>query len=182
MFGIDTRSHGFFTSERIIGEINADFLDPETAKDGSKSLISTSRDRLLEDSPTVKAVEAWARKFLDKVIQGIDAKVQIRRTDDILNRAGLRERLDRMPLHVRGTATRVVEAAILKLRNTDDTEAAELVDWILRYYESNVLRELMRAIIAADVADALSFCIVHPDGLPIPTGGARRTTTGTVVR
>jgi hypothetical protein len=154
LFGIDTHSHGFFTSERIVGEINADFLDPESAKDGSKSLISTSRDRLLEDSPTVRAVETWARNFLDAIIQGIDTKEQARRTSEILNRPGLRERLDRMPPHVRGTATKVVAAAIRKLRNTDDEEAAELIDWILRYYESSVLRELMRAIIAADVSDA----------------------------
>jgi hypothetical protein len=154
LFGIDTYSHGFFTSERIVGEISADFLDPETAKDGSKSLISTSRDRLLEDSPTVRSVEAWARDFLDKVIQGIDVKEQTRRTNDILSRPGLRERVDRMPPHVRGTAKKVVAAVIGKLRNTSDEEAAELIDWILRYYESSVLRELMRAIIAADVSDA----------------------------
>jgi Histidine kinase-, DNA gyrase B-, and HSP90-like ATPase len=154
LFGIDTHSHGFFTSERIVGEVNANFLDPEATSDGSKSLISTSRDRLLEDSQTVKAVEAWARDFLDKVIQGIDAAEQTRRTTYILNRPGLRERLERMPPHVRSTATKVVVAAIRKLRNTDDEEAAELIDWILRYYESNVLRELTRAIIAADVSDA----------------------------
>jgi hypothetical protein len=154
LFGIDTQSHGFFTSERIVGEINADFLDPENAPNGGKSLISTSRDRLLEDSPVVKAVESWARSFLDKVIQGIDAKEKKRRTDDILRRPALRARLDRMPAHVRGTATRVIETVIGKLRNTTDEEAADLIEWILRYYESSMLRELVNAIIAADSADA----------------------------
>jgi hypothetical protein len=153
LFGIDTHSHGFFTSERIIGEINADFLDPETATDGSKSLISTSRDRLLEDSPSVRAVEAWARSFLDKVIQGIDSKEHGRRTKEILARPALHDRLERMPPHVRSTVMKVVEGVIKKLRNTTDEEAAELIEWILRYYESNVLRELMRAIIAAEVTD-----------------------------
>lgn len=154
LFGIDTQSHGFFTSERIVGEINADFLDPETAPNGAKSLISTSRDRLLEDSPVVKGVESWARSFLDKVIQGIDAKEKKRRTDDILGRPALRARLDRMPAHVRGTATRVIETVIGKLRNTTDEEAADLIEWILRYYESSMLRELVNAIITADSADA----------------------------
>jgi len=154
LFGIDTHSHGFFTSERIVGEINADFLDPETAADGSKSLISTSRDRLLEDSPSVRAVEVWARGFLDKVIQGIDSKEQSQRTKEILARPALHDRLERMPPHVRGTAMKVVEGVIRKLRNTTDEEAAELIEWILRYYESSILRELMRAIISADVTDA----------------------------
>jgi hypothetical protein len=154
LFGIDTHSHGFFTSERIVGEINADFLDPESATDGSKSLISTSRDRLLEDSPVVKAVESWAKSFLDKIIGGIDTKEQGGRIKHILERPGLHGRLDRMPAHVRGTAIKVVEGVIRKLRNTTDEEAAELIEWILRYYESNILRELMRAIITADVKDA----------------------------
>ncbi len=160
LFGIDTQSHGFFTSERIVGEINADFLDPESAPNGTKSLISTSRDRLLEDSPIVIAVESWARDFLDKVIQGIDAKEKKRRADDILQRPALRARLDRMPAHVRGTATRVIETVIGKLRNTTDEEAAELIEWILRYYESSMLRELVNAIISADSADATKLAVL----------------------
>jgi hypothetical protein len=59
-----------------------------------------------------------------------------------------------MPAHVRATATSVVRALIIKLRNVEEQEAEELIEWVLRYYESNVLRELMRAIIAADLTDA----------------------------
>ena len=43
LFGLDTRSHGFFTSEKIVGEINAEFLDPEKADGERHDLIKTSR-------------------------------------------------------------------------------------------------------------------------------------------
>jgi hypothetical protein len=59
-----------------------------------------------------------------------------------------------MPPHVRGTATKLIETVIGKLRNATDDEAAEVIEWILRYYESSVLRELVKAIIAADSSDA----------------------------
>ena len=59
-----------------------------------------------------------------------------------------------MPAHVRGTATSVVRGILVKLKNVSEDEAEELVEWILRYYESNILRELMRSIIAADVKEA----------------------------
>ena len=59
-----------------------------------------------------------------------------------------------MPAHIRGTAESVVRSISAKLRNVPEEEAEQLVQWILRFYESNVLRKLMKAILAADVKDA----------------------------
>jgi hypothetical protein len=56
-----------------------------------------------------------------------------------------------MPAHVRSLARKVVESVVPKLRNVADEEAENLIEWILRYYESNVLRELMKVILAADI-------------------------------
>ena len=50
LFGLDTRSHGFFTAEKIAREINAEFLDPENPEVERHDLIKTSRDGFLEDS------------------------------------------------------------------------------------------------------------------------------------
>ena len=154
LFGLDTRSHGFFTAEKIVGEANAEFLDPEQAGMQVHDLISTTRDGLLEDSPIVHRFDEWALEFLQKVVQGSDQSETTRRTDALLNRPAVKERLERMPPHVRGTATKVVRGMLPKLRNVDENEAGDLIEWVLRYYESNILRELMRAIIAADTKDA----------------------------
>jgi hypothetical protein len=47
-----------------------------------------------------------------------------------------------------------VRSIIAKLKTASDEDAKNLIEWILRYYESNVLKELMQAIIAADIKEA----------------------------
>jgi hypothetical protein len=154
LFGLDTRAHGFFTVEKIVGEVSAEFLDSEGDGLQAGELINTTRDGFLEDSPIVAKFDEWAQNFLRKVIQGVDESEMRRRTDALLSRPAVRERLDRMPAHIRATATKVVRGILAKLKNVEEDEAGELIEWVLRYYESNVLRELMRAIVAADAADA----------------------------
>ncbi|HEX4170308.1 MAG TPA: ATP-binding protein [Bryobacteraceae bacterium] len=154
LFGLNTRTHGFFTAEKVVGEVNAEFLDPENDSDRHQDLLNTTRDGFLEDSPVIKEFDAWAQDFLRKIIQGAESSETTKRTDALLKRPAVKDRLDRMPPHVRANATSVVRALIAKLKNVEEQEAEELVEWVLRYYESNVLRELMRAIIAADVTDA----------------------------
>lgn len=167
LFGLDTKSHGFFTAEKVIGELNADFLDPENATDGGRrDLINTSRDGFLEDSPEVKKLEAWAGDFLKHVVQGVDTEEQKRRTNALLSRPEISQRLGQMPPHVRATARKVVAAVIAKLRNVEEDEAAALIEWIVRYYESNVLRELVKAIVAADVGDVQRLSdLIHEWGV-----------------
>jgi hypothetical protein len=41
-----------------------------------------------------------------------------------------------------------------KLKTASDEDATRLVEWILRYFESNVLKELMNAIASADIREA----------------------------
>jgi len=153
LFGLDTRAHGFFTAERVVGEVNAEFLDPELALDQAQDLINTTRDGFLEASPTVEKFDEWAFGFLKQIIQGVDESETTRRTNALLNQPAIKERLDRMPAHVRSTAANVVRALSSKLKNVAEEEATELIEWVLRYYESNILRELMRAILAEDVAE-----------------------------
>lgn len=154
LFGLDTRSHGFFTSEKIVGEINAEFLDPEESNGERHDLIKTSRDGFLEDSEVVKKFRDWAYGFVLKVIQGVDEGETKKRTDALLNLPSIKARLDALPPHIRGTASKVVRGIIGKLKTASDDDAQSLVEWILRYYESNVLKELMNAIASADVREA----------------------------
>jgi hypothetical protein len=154
LFGVDTRAHGFFTSERIVGEINAEFLDPERPGEDRHDLIKTSRDGFLEDSGVVQGFEDWAGDFVRKVIQGVDKKETEKRTDALMDSPEIKTRLESLPPHIRGTASKVVRGIIAKLKTASDEDAKNLIEWILRYYESNVLKELMNAIAAADIREA----------------------------
>jgi hypothetical protein len=135
----------------IVGEINADFLDPDDG-DGL-SLINTSRDGFLEDSPIVKELYGWARDFIDRVLAGVSKAEARRRSNTILENEGVKQRLESLPAHIRGTVSLVIAQIVTKLKNEEEQEVLELVDWILRSYQSNVLRELMRAILSADASD-----------------------------
>ena len=154
LFGLGTRAHGYFTAERIVGELNADFLDPESDHGTFDDLINTTRDGFLRDSPIVQTFEQWATEFLKKIIQGVDEVELKKRTDALLEHPDITDRLSRMPPHVQGTASKVIRALMSRLKSVNAEEAKELAEWILRYYESNVLRELMRAILAEDVSQA----------------------------
>jgi Histidine kinase-, DNA gyrase B-, and HSP90-like ATPase len=154
LFGLDTRTHGFFTAEKIVGEINAEFLDPEASDGERHDLIKTSRDGFLEDSDIVQKFNEWASTFIRSVVQGVDEGETKKRTDALMSSTEVQARLGALPPHIRGTASRVVRAIIAKLKTASDEDAKNLIEWILRYYESNVLKELMNAIAAADIHEA----------------------------
>jgi len=75
-----------------VGEINAEFLDPENNADRKQDLLNTTRDGFLEDSPIVKKFEEWAQEFLRKVIQGVETTETTKRTDALLKQPAIRER------------------------------------------------------------------------------------------
>jgi hypothetical protein len=154
LFGLDTRSHGFFTAEKVVGEINAEFLDPEVPHGERQDLIKTSRDGFLEDSLIVQKFNDWAYGFVRQIVQGIDESETRKRTDALLAAPEIKTRLDKLPPHIRGTASKVVRAIVGKLKTASDEDATNLIEWVLRYYESNVLKELMNAIASADIEEA----------------------------
>lgn len=154
LFGLDTRTHGFFTAEKIVGEINAEFLDPEGHEGGRHDLIKISRDGFLEDSEVVQKFQTWAIDFIRKVITGVDEVETKKRTDALMETPEIKCRLEALPPHIRGTASKVVRSLVAKLKTASDDDARNLIEWVLRYYESNVLKELMNAIASADIQEA----------------------------
>jgi len=151
LFGINTKEHGYFTAEKIAGEVNADFLDPEGGSSGV-DLISTARDGFVEDSPIVQEFQNYTREFLREIINGVEKKETKRRADVLLKLPAIKARIDKMPPHIQGAVTKVVRSLVPKLKSNDH-ETKKLIEWILKYYESNALRELMDAIVASDASD-----------------------------
>jgi hypothetical protein len=74
LFGLDTRTHGFFTAEKIIGEMNADFLDPENPAPDSRDFINTARNGFLEDAPPVYVELLEFHAWHSRTAAGPDAK------------------------------------------------------------------------------------------------------------
>lgn len=144
LYGLEKRSHFSFSAEKIVGEINADFLDP---------FINTSRDDFLEEIEEVQIFKLYIQEFFQEIIDGIEKKAEGKRTKKLIEVPYVQEKLSQLPPHIRSKAKKVIEGVVLKLKTASDDEVNELVEWIIRYFDSNVLRELMNSIMTADTAD-----------------------------
>ena len=144
LFGLEKRSHFSFGAEKIVGEVDADFLDP---------FVNTSRDNFLADAEEVQTVNQHLHDFFKEVVDDIEKEAEGKRTQKIIEVPAFQEKLSQLPPHIRTKARNVIEGVISKLKVATDDEVSELVDWIIRYFESNVMRELMNAIIQADNDD-----------------------------
>lgn len=144
LFGLEKRSHFSFSAEKIVGEIDADFLDP---------FINTSRDNFLEEVDEVQILRLYLEDFFRDIIDGIEKVAEGKRTRRLIEVPLVQEKLSNLPPHIRAKAKKVIEGVVAKLKTASDEEVNELVDWIIRYYDSNVLRELLNSIISADIDD-----------------------------
>jgi hypothetical protein len=144
LFGLEKRSHFSFSAEKIVGEIEADFLDP---------FINTSRDDFLSEVEEVQIVQLYIKDFFQNIIDEIEKEAEGKRTKKIIEVPHVQEKLSKLPPHIRSKARKVIEGVISKLKLASDEEVNELVDWIIKYFDSNVLRELMNSIIQADSDD-----------------------------
>lgn len=144
LFGLEKRSHFSFSAEKLVGEINADFLDP---------YINTSRDNFLEESEEVVILKLYLQDYFRGIIDELEKEAEGKRTKKIIEVPDIQAKLQKLPLHIRTKARSVIEAVISKSKLASDEEINELVDWIIKYFDSNVLRELMNSIINADSND-----------------------------
>jgi hypothetical protein len=144
LFGLEGRSHFSFSAEKIVGEINADFLDP---------FINTSRDNFLEEAEEVQILKGYLHDFFRDIIDEIEKEAEGKRTKKIIEVPQIQAKLSNLPPHIRSKARRVIEGVVSKLKSASDEEVNELVDWIIKYFDSNVLRELMNSIVNADIKD-----------------------------
>ncbi|MDP4235095.1 MAG: ATP-binding protein [Bacteroidota bacterium] len=144
LFGLEKRSHFSFSADKIIGEIEADFLDP---------YINTSRDDFVEEIPEVQALKTYLHDFFLGIIEEVEKTAEGKRTKQLINVSAVQDKLAGLPPHIRAQARSLIEGVISKLRNASDEEVNELVDWIIKYFDSNVLREIMKSIMAAEIED-----------------------------
>ncbi len=144
LFGLEKRSHFSFSAEKLVGEINADFLDP---------YINTSRDNFLEEAEEVQILKLYLHDFFKEIVDTIEKDAEGKRTQQVVEIPDIQEKLSKLPPHIRSKAKKAIEGVLSKLKTASDVEVNELINWIIRYFDSNVLRELMNSIINADIND-----------------------------
>jgi len=150
LFGLNQQAHGFFHLARIVGELNPDFLDPvsgdQTRRD--KFVINTARSGFNPEDEAVLALEEYARKKLESIANGLAKQRNRDRKKAALKRnPGFEDRLKALGPDVYEKLDQTIETLIAKLsKNETDETVDQVVDMIIRYYESDSLRIILETI------------------------------------
>lgn len=154
LFGLNQQTHGYFNLVRIVGELEPDFIDPiegaKTRRD--KFVINTSRSGFNPEDPAVQALEEFARKKLETIAAGLAAQGAKDRKKAALKRnPEFEKRLKALGPEIYEKLDMALEAVISKLQKNEEPETVdEVVDLIIRYYESDTLRIILETIRDAD--------------------------------
>jgi len=149
LFGLNQQAHGFFVLTRIVGELEPDFIDPLDDDDPDRAFdINTSRTGLNSESPRVEALEEYARGKLKAIADGITKQRAAKRKAAAKERnPGLDARMQRLGPEVYAKLDAMIDKVISQLaKNESNKTIDELVDIIVRYYESDALRTLVDSI------------------------------------
>jgi len=150
LFGISQQAHGFFNIVRIVGELAPDFIDPvgklQTRRE--QFVINTARSGFNPEDPAVQALEAYARAKLQTIAAGLAAERSNERRKEALRRnPEFEARLKSLGPEIYEKLDKALEELIAKLsRNEDDDTVDEVVDLIIRYYESDTLRIILETV------------------------------------
>jgi hypothetical protein len=150
LFGLNQQTHGFFNVTRIVGEIEPDFLDPVSGPISRREqfVINTSRSGFNPEDPGVQALNDWAHRKLRSIADGLAKERSRERKKAALKRTPeLEQRLKGLGPEVYAKLDEALESVISKLsKNESDETIDQIVDLIVRYYESDALRVILETI------------------------------------
>lgn len=156
LFGLNQQTHGFFVVTKIVGELRPDFIDPLEGREPSDAFaINTSRTGLNPESPKVASLNTYARNKLIEITEGEAQKRTARRKKAALARhPQLEARMQRLAPEVYARLNSAIDRLITLLAKNEKRETVdEIVDIVIRYYESDALRALVDSIRNQEDAD-----------------------------
>jgi len=150
LFGLNQQTHGYFNVVRIIGEIQPDFLDPVKGSSSRRDqfVINTSRSGFNPEDRGVQALEEYAREKLESIADGLAKERSKEKKKAALKRhPELEKRLKALGPAVYAKLDEALDSVISKLsKNETDETVDQIVDLIIRYYESDALQVILATI------------------------------------
>jgi Histidine kinase-, DNA gyrase B-, and HSP90-like ATPase len=150
LFGLNQQTHGYFNMVKIVGELNPDFIDSPNRPTSRRGqfVINTSRSGFNPEDPAVIALNEFAKEKLEAIASGLAAERSRDRKKKALQRnPEFESRLKGLGPEIYGRLDQTLESLIAKLsRNEDDNTVDEIVDIIIRYYESDTLRIILDTV------------------------------------
>jgi len=154
LYDINTPSHHFNVANRIICEINADFLDPEEPnKIIDNYIISTSRDGFNKSHPKYRSYKLWAEDLLKTISRELEKKQAQERINKINQNPNIQRILKNLPKELRKRFETAIKIIIPKLNNLSDENANTIIEFMTHSAESESMLQILEKINQSDSKD-----------------------------
>lgn len=167
LFGLNQQEHGWFNMSRIVGELEPDFIDPLSggASKRQQFVITTNRSGFNEEDPAVEALFEFARAKLRSIAKGLaDQRAQERKQAAFRRNPQLEARLTALGPDTYAKLNSTLDTFITRLSKNEDEETVDqIVDMIIRYYESDAMRIILDRVgqAAPDEVERLSALLAE---------------------
>lgn len=154
LFDINTHGHQYRVADRILGEIEANFFDPEEPSDLlDEFIISTSRDRFNQNNPKFLAYKHWVEKRLIEISKRLEKEQEKARREKILKSRNVQSLLKGLPRELKKRVLDLIESIVPKLNNLSDSDADTVLGIVVRAAESSAVIEILKKIKEASTID-----------------------------
>ena len=154
LYDINTPSHYFNVANRIIGEINADFLDPdEPEKIIDEYMISTSRDGFNKSHPKYQEYKHWVENILKEISRELEKNQTQERINKIEQNPNIQRILKDLPEELRKKFEVAIKIIVPRLNNLSDENAIVIIEFISRLAETESMLQIIEKINDADSKD-----------------------------
>jgi len=158
LYDINSPSHYFTVANRIIGEINADFLDSDNLSDVTDNfIIATSRDGFNKSHPKYQKYKNWVEKILIQNSKELENKQTNERIEKINQNPNIQKLLKDLPRKLEDKFKEAIKTIIPKLNNLSDDNANIIVEFITRLAETESMLRILEKLNESSVEDISSL-------------------------
>jgi len=154
LFDINSYGHQYRVAERIIGEIEVPFLDPENPEEKlDEFIISTSRDGFNLNHPKFIAYKEWIENKLIEISKNLEKEQAEERRKKFLGNRNIQASLKKLPKEIQEKIKKLIEETIPKLNELSQRNATIIMDLLIRAIESNEMLSILKKLEEADIKD-----------------------------
>ncbi len=154
LFDINSYGHQYRVAERIIGEIEVPFLDPDNPKEKLDGfIISTSRDGFNLNHPKFIAYKNWIEDKLIEISRNLEREQAEERKKKFLRTRSVQIALKKLPKEIQKKIKKLIEEVIPKLNELSQKDAVTIMDLLIRSMESNEMMNILKNLEEANVKD-----------------------------
>lgn len=154
LFDINSHGHQYRVAERIVGEIEVPFLDPEKPEGKlDEFIISTSRDGFNLNHPKFIAYKTWVENKLIEISRNLENEQSDERKRKFLQNKNVQSTLKKLPKEMQEKIKKLIEEVVPKLNELSQKTAITIMDLLIKSMESSEMVSVLKKLEEADIND-----------------------------